>query len=386
MTKTNEETGVALRSVEPGEVIVAAPMSTEAVINQQRRIAHCMGEVMTVDIDYGTIPGTKKPSLFKPGSEKILTMFRIACDPEVVDLGMPGESVRYRVTCRLLDQHTGAFLGAGIGEASSEEARYNWRAAVCDEEFDETPPELTRTKWEKKFGKARKVKQVRTNPADQANTILKMAKKRAQVDAVLTVTAASALFTQDVEDIPRELLGEITDEKRDAFEDTKPAPVAEPQAKSKAAAKKTTTKAKAKAKPAADPEVVDDDDDGTLPDATNPVKGMKDDETRVITVKLEEVDSRQGTYKKGKREGETYTQVFVKFCDGIKASGFHSDLLDSLASAAEAGAMVTLAVKRSGKFLNIEELVEVVFSDDADTTDDAGAADTTDDAAGDESF
>ena len=33
-----------------------------------------------------------------------------------------------------------------------------------------------------------------------------MAKKRALVDAVLTVTAASDIFTQDIEDIPEEIL------------------------------------------------------------------------------------------------------------------------------------------------------------------------------------
>ena len=39
------------------------------------------------------------------------------------------------------------------------------------------------------------------NPADNYNTVLKMAKKRALVDAVLTATAASDIFTQDLEDI-----------------------------------------------------------------------------------------------------------------------------------------------------------------------------------------
>jgi hypothetical protein len=38
------------------------------------------------------------------------------------------------------------------------------------------------------------------DPADQYNTVLKMAKKRAHVDATLTATAASDIFTQDVED------------------------------------------------------------------------------------------------------------------------------------------------------------------------------------------
>ena len=42
------------------------------------------------------------------------------------------------------------------------------------------------------------------NPADYYNTALKMAKKRAHVDAILTATAASDCFTQDVEDTQRE--------------------------------------------------------------------------------------------------------------------------------------------------------------------------------------
>jgi hypothetical protein len=40
------------------------------------------------------------------------------------------------------------------------------------------------------------------NPADYYNTVLKIGKKRAQVDGILTVTAASDIFTQDIEDDP----------------------------------------------------------------------------------------------------------------------------------------------------------------------------------------
>jgi len=47
-----------------------------------------------------------------------------------------------------------------------------------------------------------------------ANTILKMAKKRAQVDAVITATAASDIFTQDIEDLPDEVVAEIVGQNR----------------------------------------------------------------------------------------------------------------------------------------------------------------------------
>jgi len=45
------------------------------------------------------------------------------------------------------------------------------------------------------------VNQVRTNPADAANTILKMAEKRAKVDLALSFSGASDVFSQDLDDL-----------------------------------------------------------------------------------------------------------------------------------------------------------------------------------------
>jgi hypothetical protein len=168
-----------------------------------------MQEVMQKDTHYGVIPGTKQPSLYKAGAEKIMSTFRLAADPEVESLGHEGE-VHYRVKTRILSAN-GQFLGAGIGECSSTEEKYAWRAALCDEEFDETPENRRRIKYAKYQGKVEKKKQIRTNPADVANTVLKMAKKRSLVDGVLTVTAASDLFTQDIEDLPAEYVAELVD-------------------------------------------------------------------------------------------------------------------------------------------------------------------------------
>lgn len=166
-----------------------------------------MLEVMKDGTHYGTIPGTKSKSLYKAGAEKLMATFRLAAKPEVEDLSEGGE-IAYRVTVNLLSAN-GTFVGAGIGECSSAEDKYSWRAAVCDEEWDETPENRRRIKYAKWQGRVEKKKQVRTNPADVANTILKMAKKRAQVDAVITATAASDIFTQDIEDLPEEVAAEI---------------------------------------------------------------------------------------------------------------------------------------------------------------------------------
>jgi hypothetical protein len=61
-----------------------------------------------------------------------------------------------------------------------------------------------------KGGTTYKQEQIRTEPADLANTILKMANKRAKMAMVLNVTAASDCFAQDLEDMDDALRDHLT--------------------------------------------------------------------------------------------------------------------------------------------------------------------------------
>ena len=186
-------------------------------------IQRVLQAVMKKDVHYGVIPGTQKPTLYKPGAEKILSTFRIAVDPIVDDLSTD-DVARYRVTARGISMNTGAHLGSGVGECSSDEEKYRWRRAVCDEEYDDTDDSRKRVKYSKgRDGGTYKTKQVRTCPADIANTVLKMAKKRAQIDMTLTVTAASDIFDQDLEDMPEEVRETVNDAKPISMPKTKPA-------------------------------------------------------------------------------------------------------------------------------------------------------------------
>lgn len=180
---------------------VAPTLSAGEIRAQVNLIQEVMQAVMQKGQHYGVIPGCgDKPSLFKPGAEKLMSTFRLSAEPIVEDLSGPDE-MRFRVTVRICSQLSGQFLGAGIGEASSNEEKYKWRRAYSANEFDKAPEDRRRVKYGKYEDK-----QVRTNPADVANTVLKMAKKRALVDGVLTVTAASDIFTQDIEDLPAEIV------------------------------------------------------------------------------------------------------------------------------------------------------------------------------------
>lgn len=167
-------------------------------------VQEVMQAVMKEDTHFGIIPGTKKPSLYKPGAEVLAATFRIAVSYRVEDLSADGE-VRYRVAAVGTHQTSGIVLGEGMGECSSGEEKFRWRRAICDEEFELASENRRRIKFSSYQGKVSKTKQVRTEPSDQANTILKMACKRAQVAMTLNVTAASDIFTQDIEDLPDEL-------------------------------------------------------------------------------------------------------------------------------------------------------------------------------------
>lgn len=163
-----------------------------------------MQGIMKRDTHYGTIPGTPKPTLYKPGAEVLCVTFRIAQEYRIEDLG-DALTARFRVTCVGRHQVTGIVLGEGVGECSSAEEKYKWRAAVCAEEFDLTPDNMRRLKFAKYKGNVEKKIQVRTEAADLSNTVLKMACKRAMIAMTLNVTAASDIFTQDIEDLPEEL-------------------------------------------------------------------------------------------------------------------------------------------------------------------------------------
>jgi len=120
--------------------------------------------------DYGTIPGTHKPTLLKPGAEKIMRLARVACEYTIInqveDWDRPLFS--YTVKCHVRIVAGGPIIEEGLGEANTLEAQ-----------------------------------NANKNAFTLKNTVLKMAKKRALVDAALAIGRLSDLFTQDIDDDPK---------------------------------------------------------------------------------------------------------------------------------------------------------------------------------------
>src|SRR3990172_5962429 len=78
---------VAIRQPTPSSLAHRDELTIEDMIAQVQKIQMVMERVMKEWEHYGVIPGTgTKPSLLKPGAEKLCMLFRLAPDPHSVEV------------------------------------------------------------------------------------------------------------------------------------------------------------------------------------------------------------------------------------------------------------------------------------------------------------
>ena len=137
--------------------------TTLTKINQFQKIVQSQ---FRQDHDFGIIPGTKKPTMLKPGAEKIIMLLGLTSEFEILESTRDFEKgfFQYQIKCQL--KKDGFVITEGIGSANTRESKY-----------------------------------LKGDPYTLDNTVLKMAKKRALVDAALLVGSLSDVFTQDIEDM-----------------------------------------------------------------------------------------------------------------------------------------------------------------------------------------
>lgn len=219
----------------PRAIVMLAALEEER--EQRILLKKYVEEFMIENEDYGVIPGTDKgdkkarKGLFKPGAEKLLDLFRCRPEYEIIarDVDRAAGLYAYEIRCKAVSRETDTVLNEGVGSASSYESKYRYRNAdrtcpACGGAFikkSKFPPKgsppSTPPGWYcyAKLGGcgvefasedpvivgqvAGKIQ----NPdlADVANTVLKMAKKRAQVDCAIALARVSDMFTQDIEDM-----------------------------------------------------------------------------------------------------------------------------------------------------------------------------------------
>jgi hypothetical protein len=216
------------------ELILAQQQSSDLVLSPVMDLARArrhlsefqefVKEYLQPGEDYGIIPGTPKPTLYKPGADKLCELYGLSDSYLIVskvedfDRGL----FDYTVECVLTSRRSGMVVSSGLGCCSTWESKYRWRSASrkcpsCGKEAIIKGKEEYGGGWvcfKKKDGCGEKFKAGDKaiegqevgrleNPdiCDQKNTVLKMAEKRAKIQATLSATRSSGIFTQDMDDL-----------------------------------------------------------------------------------------------------------------------------------------------------------------------------------------
>lgn len=160
--------------------------------------------LMVNGVDFGVIPGVSKPSLMKPGAEKLRMLFAFETKTERTGEEMDIPSGFYDVTYKVsVFDRAGRTIAECEGSCNTYEEKYRYRTVKITPPADTEERQRLIDSGEIKNGKYGWTKKV-PNPdvIGLKNTVQKMAQKRAFVGALLIATGASQFYTQDVEDMP----------------------------------------------------------------------------------------------------------------------------------------------------------------------------------------
>lgn len=192
-----------------------------------------VSSIMVQGVDFGAVPGTDKPTLLKPGAEKLSSFFGLSpmftVTEKITDWTGAEHNNEplfyYSYRCDLMKN--GVVVGQGEGSANTWEKKYRWRNSdlLCPEcgkdaiKRSKYPPRnnpKAQPGWycyskaggcgaefsadDKRITEQPRGKIANPDIFDVVNTVQKMAQKRALVAAVLIAVNASEYFTQDVED------------------------------------------------------------------------------------------------------------------------------------------------------------------------------------------
>ena len=200
----------------------------ETIMGNIKLLTDKFKDWLEAEIDYTTklFPGQRKPALLDTGASKFFGFFR--CWPRhrvlerYVEVKEGEERLRVIVAAQAVSSLYGYVVAEGVGSCSTDEKKYKYRwvdekdlrevYGWGDDDFSGFKSEIRSSKT---YFYVR-------NPEllDLENTIVKMAAKRAEVDAALQLPGVGAVFTQDMGDrLKREQLAREAEIKAQAQRD-----------------------------------------------------------------------------------------------------------------------------------------------------------------------
>lgn len=178
--------------------------SLTLVAEHFNRLQEFYGQMLKPGSDFGIIPGVAKPSLWKPGAEKLILLLnltvKIERTGEILDLDKQFYSCSYKATA--VKPNGISFDCEGSCNVFEDKYRYIYETVEGEKPTAEVIAEMTRNK----MGRMKAINginywQIKIENMSRIglmNTVQKIAQKRAFVGAVLVASGASTIFTQDL--------------------------------------------------------------------------------------------------------------------------------------------------------------------------------------------
>ncbi len=192
-----KETAVAPISPAKAEPLVI----TREYVDQQKRslalLQDMVKDILVEGRDYGRVPGTPQ-FLWDPGANQIFGGFNVfPSHRRIISHIEDGPKISIIVEVPLIQRHTGAEVGSGIGASSNEESKHKYRWIKEGEiglwgYTDDTATSL-RTRVEEGVKKYRI-----PNPdrGELLNVVIKQASKRAEVDGAESLPGVSSTLRE----------------------------------------------------------------------------------------------------------------------------------------------------------------------------------------------
>jgi hypothetical protein len=201
-----------ITEVKPELAITLSERHAAAVMQNVNTLTTQFKTWMEEDVDYTRklFGQNNKPSLLDSGAHKLTNFFQAYPDSKIikeVEEREPGhERIKYVVRADII-HISGTRIGSGVGSCTTDESKYQYRwlteyklkgLGYSDQEIQTLPSQERRGN----NGNYRVYRIRNPEILDLDNTILKMATKRAEVDAALSLPGVSGVFTQDIEQYP----------------------------------------------------------------------------------------------------------------------------------------------------------------------------------------
>lgn len=149
-------------------------------------------KVLEPGVDYGLHPGTSSQALKDPGASTIINAFNCYPKAEVLYREVSDTRISYVIDVSLISREDGLAKSTGTGACTTTETKYGYRWVIDPEAYG-----YDREGLKKRTKDGRETYRI-VNPewSELENTILKMARKRAEVDAAMALPGVSRFMAK----------------------------------------------------------------------------------------------------------------------------------------------------------------------------------------------